>query len=96
MRIWRAEVDEVSEVGVEKRFRKYDPDQLLLMPPSLKDWLPEDHLAYFVSDLVERLDLSEIFASYEEKRGYPPHHPVMMTKLLLYGYAVGVRSARKL
>jgi transposase len=79
-----------------KTFRDYEPDQLLLMPPSLRDWLPEDHLAYFISDLVERLDLSEILDSYSEERGYPPYHPVMMTKLLLYGYAVGVRSSRKL
>jgi transposase len=79
-----------------KTFREYEPDQLLLMPPSLRDWLPEDHLVYFVSDLVERLDLSEILDSYDEERGYPPYHPVMMTKLLLYGYAVGIRSSRKL
>ena len=79
-----------------KTFRAYEPDQLLLMPPSLREWLPDDHLAYFVSDLVERLELSEILDSYEDKAGYPPYHPVMMTKLLLYGYAVGVRSARKL
>lgn len=79
-----------------KTFREYEPDQMLLMPPSLHDWLPEDHLAYFVSDLVERLDLSEIFDSYDEERGYPPYHPVMMTKVLLYGYAVGIRSSRKL
>ena len=79
-----------------KTFRAYEPDQLLLMPPSLREWLPDDHLAYFVSDLVERLELSEILDSYEDKAGYPPYHPVMMTKLLLYGYAVGVRSAREL
>ena len=79
-----------------KTFRAYEPDQLLLMPPSLREWLPDDHLAYFVSDLVERLELSEILDSYEDKAGYPPYHPVMMTKLLLYGYAVGMRSARKL
>ena len=79
-----------------KTFRAYEPDQLLLMPPSLREWLPDDHLAYFVSDLVGRLELSEILDSYEDKAGYPPYHPVMMTKLLLYGYAVGVRSARKL
>jgi transposase len=79
-----------------KTFRPYDPDQLLVLPPSLREWLPEDHLVYFVSDLVEQLDLSAIYAAYTEERGYPPYHPVLMTKLLLYGYAVGIYSSRKL
>jgi transposase len=79
-----------------KTFRPYDPDQLLVLPPSLREWLPEDHLVYFVSDLVEQLDLSTIFAAYTEDRGYPPYHPVLMTKLLLYGYATGVYSSRRL
>ena len=79
-----------------KTFRPYDPDQLLVLPPSLQEWLPAEHLAYFVSDVVEGLDLSAIYASYSEERGYPPYNPTMMTKLWLYGYACGVRSARKL
>lgn len=79
-----------------KTFRPYDPDQLLVLPPSLREWLPEDHLVYFMSDLVEQLDLEAIFASYMEERGYPPYHPVLMTKLLLYGYATGIYSSRKL
>lgn len=79
-----------------KTFRAYDPDQLLVLPPSLQEWLPGDHLAYFVSEVVDALDLSEIYESYREERGYPPYHPLMMTKLWLYGYACGVRSARKL
>lgn len=82
---------------MEKRYREYQADQLLLMPPSLRDWLAEDHLAYFVSDVVDQLDLSEITAVYEEEsRGQPPYHPVMMTKLLVYGYCVGVPSSRKI
>jgi transposase len=81
---------------VAKTFREYSPDQLLLMPPSLREWLPEDHAVYFVADLVETLDLSAIYASYDEERGYPPYHPLLMTKLLLYGYTRGVRSSRKL
>jgi len=79
-----------------KTFRPYQPDQLLVLPPSLQEWLPADHLAYFVSDVVDGLDLSAIYAGYEEERGYPPYHPLLMTKLWLYGYACGVRSSRKL
>ena len=82
---------------VNIRFKAYSPDQLLLLPPSLKDWLPEDHLAYFVSDLVDELDLCEIEKSYEtERRGQPAYHPRMMTKLLVYAYCVGVPSSRKI
>ena len=80
-----------------KSFRTYLPEQDLLFPPNLRDWLPEDHLAYFVSDVVDQLDLSAIESVYEEDdRGQPPYHPRMMTKVLLYGYCVGVFSSRKL
>jgi transposase len=80
-----------------KPFRTYLPEQDLLFPPSLREWLPEDHLAYFVSDVVDQLDLSAIESVYEEDdRGQPPYHPRMMTKVLLYGYCVGVFSSRKL
>lgn len=83
--------------GVAKTFRAYLPEQDLLLPPSLRDWLPEDHLAYFVSDVVDQLDLSSIELVYEqEDRGQPPYHPRMMTKLLVYGYCVGVFSSRKI
>ena len=65
--------------GAEKTFRAYDPDQVLLMAPCLQDWVPEGHLARFVSDLVdEALDLSAIYASYEEERGFPPYDPRLM------------------
>lgn len=80
-----------------KTFRPYVPEQDFLLPPSLREWLPTDHLAYFVSDLVDQLDLSAITAPYEqEERGYPPYHPVMLTKVLLYAYCVGVFSSRKI
>src|SRR5260370_2639716 len=80
-----------------KPYRTYLPEQSLLLPPSLQDWLPEDHLAYFVSDVVEQVDLSAIESVYEEEeRGQPPYHPRMMTKLLMYGYCVGVFSSRRL
>lgn len=80
-----------------KTYRPYLPEQDLLLPPSLGDWLPENHLAYFVSDVIDQLDLSAIEGYYEqEERGYPPYHPRMMTKILVYGYCVGVFSSRKL
>jgi transposase len=80
-----------------KTYRPYVPEQDLLLPPSLRDWLPENHLAFFVSDLVDQLDLSPILAVYEdEERGYPPYHPVMLTKVLVYAYCVGVFSSRKI
>ena len=67
------------------------------MPPSLSDWLPPGHLAYFVSDLVDQLDLSGIESVYEEEeRGQPPYHPLMMTKVLVYAYCVGVYSSRRI
>jgi transposase len=80
-----------------KTYRPYMPEQDLLLPPSLREWLPEDHLAFFVSDLIDQLDLSEITTVYEnEERGYPPYHPVMLTKVLVYAYCVGVFSSRKI
>src|SRR6266436_8812838 len=80
-----------------KTYRAYLPEQDLLLPPRLQYWLPEDHLAYFVSDVVEQLDLSAIESVYEEEeRGQPPYHPGMMTKILIYGYCVGVFSSRRM
>lgn len=79
-----------------KTFRPYVPEQTLLLPPSLSDWLPEGHLARFVSDVVDGLDLGQIEDVYDEERGYPPYHPQMMVKVLLYGYATGVYSSRRL
>jgi len=80
-----------------KGYRAYLPEQDLLLPPSLRDWLPEGHLAYFVADVVDQLDLSAIHAVYEkEMRGQPPYDPRMMTKVLIYGYCVGVFSSRRI
>ena len=79
-----------------KTFRPYEPDQMLLMPPALSDWVPENHPARFVSDLVDTLDLSTIEDAYTEERGYPPYHPCMMVKLLLYAYCTGSYSSRKI
>jgi transposase len=90
--------DERWSAGEEKTFRPYDPDQVLLLAPVLSEWVPEGDLAHFVSDLVESgaLDLSPIYAAYEEERGFPPYDPRLMVKLLVYGYANGVVSSRKL
>ena len=61
---------------MSKIYRPYEPDQTYLLPPSLKEWLPKNHLTYFINDLVDELDLSEITREYEgEDRGYPPYHP---------------------
>jgi transposase len=79
-----------------KTFRPYDLSQLLLLPPDMRQWLRPDHLALYVSDIVEQLDLSAILNAYEEGRGQPPYHPQMMVKLLIYGYCVGKMSSRKL
>jgi len=80
-----------------KGYRPYYPDEELLLPPSLREWLPEKHLAYFVSDVVDNLDLSAMDAVYgSEKRGQPPYDPQMMTKVLVYGYCVGVFSSRRI
>ena len=81
----------------DKTFRAYEPGQLLLLPPSLADWLPEDHLARFLDEVVETvLDLGALYAAYEEARGGPPYDPRLLLKVLLYGYATGVRSSRRL
>jgi transposase len=80
-----------------KGYRTYLPEQDLLLPPSLREWLPENHLVYFVSDVVDQLDLSAIHAVYEkETRGQPPYDPRLMTKLLVYGYCTGAFSSRRI
>jgi transposase len=81
----------------KKRYRIYEPEQDFVLPPSLRDWLPEKHLAYFVSDVIDHVDLTAMDAVYgDELRGQPPYHPRMMTKVLVYGYCVGVFSSRRL
>ena len=93
-------------------FRSYEPDQSLLFPPNLRDWLPTEHLAYFVMDVVATLDLKKIYAYYDiervtdqagngverakSNRGCPAYHPQMMTGLLVYGYVTGVCSSRQI
>ena len=80
-----------------RTFRPYDPEELWLLPPSPRDWLPEDHLAYFLSDLVDELDLQPILETYRGvTRGTVPYHPQMLVKVLLYAYAVGIPASRQI
>jgi len=80
-----------------QRFREYNPDQDFLLPPSLREWLPSDHLANFISDVVDELDLSEIINAYDNSQGgQAPFHPALMVKLMLYAYCVGVPSSRRI
>ena len=85
-------------LSMDKTFRAYSLDQRLLLPPDLREWLPAGDVALFLSDVVDELDLSAIYAAYEQgdRRGQPPYHPAMMVKLLLYGYCTGVPSSRKI
>jgi transposase len=85
-------------LSMDKTFRAYSLDQRLLLPPDLREWLPAGDLALFLSDVVDELDLSAIYAAYEQadRRGQPPYHPAMMVKLLLYGYCTGMPSSRKI
>jgi transposase len=81
----------------KRKYKPYDRDQEYLLPPSLREWLPEGHLAYFIIDLVEQLDLSEIHASYGgDGRGQPPYDPSLMVGLLLYAYCEGTPSSRRI
>ena len=75
----------------------YHPDQQQLLPSALQDWLPQGHLAYFINDTVDNLDLSSFHAHYD--KGGPrnqPFHPAMMVKVMVYGYATGTFSSRKI
>ena len=75
----------------------YDPQQMMLLAEAMQEWLPEGHLAYFISDAVDGLDLSAFHARYEKDGPRnQPFHPAMMVKVLLYGYATGVFSSRKI
>ena len=82
---------------MSRTYRTYIPEQSLLMPPSLRDWLAEDHLSYFISDAVDAMDLSAFEERYgSEGPGNQAYDPRMMVKVLIYGYATGVFSSRKM
>ncbi len=81
----------------QRPFRDYSPDQLLLLPPDLNEWLPEGHMVYFIRDIVGQLDLRAIYKSYDgSKGGQPPYHPEMMVALLIYAYCEGMPGSRKI
>jgi len=98
--LWARDVEPLVvrvPAGRSKVFRRYDRDQSFLLPPSLDDWLPQDHTARFVAEVVdELLDLSVIYDSYVEASGAPPYDPTMMLKLLFYAYSTGVTSSREM
>ena len=83
---------------MNKRFRACSLDQPFLLPPSLQEWLPEDHLARFIADVMNELELSAIYAEYgrQDGRGLSAYHPLLLTRLLLYGYCMGVTSSRRM
>lgn len=87
----------VPPAGASRTFRHYDQHQSFLLPPSLDDWLPSDHTARFISEVVDEvLDLSAVYCAYERFDGAPPYDPKMMLKLLLYVYSTGVTSSREM
>jgi len=91
------ELPDRAPAGVNKHFRHYDQSQSFLLPPSLDDWLPENHEARFISDVIDSLlDLDCIYDSYTEASGAPPYDPAMMLKLLLFAYSTGVTSSREM
>jgi len=98
MGIWTRDDREGGyEWGMSKTFREWNPEQSVLFPASVLDLVPAGHLVHFVRNVVsEQLDLSKILGCYEEERGYPPYHPVMMTALLLYANAAGIYSSRRI
>src|SRR5215470_8978505 len=82
---------------MSKTFRPWIPEQNLLLPPSVQDWVEPEHLSRFVLNVVqEQLDLTEILKEYKEERGYPPFHPQMMVALLLYSYSQRIYSSRRI
>jgi transposase len=78
-------------------FRRGDRDQSFLLPPDLRDWLPADHLAWFIRDVVDQLDLDPFLRAYRaDGHGHPAYHPKTLLGVLLYAYAIGVRSSRQI
>ena len=89
--------DNILGMSKRQKFREYSPDQPMFLPLDVKEWLPEDHLVYFLRDVVESVDLGPIYRKYDSRKGgQPAYHPAMMVTLLLYGYCVGIPSSRKI
>ena len=97
-RSWQGILFELlSGARMSRKFREWQPDAGWLFPPSPRDWLPEDHLVYFLLDVTAQIDLSPIVEDYGgDNGGQPPFHPRMMLVLLLYAYSAGVFSSRKI
>ena len=92
-----AKVGVVRYVCMPTSYRPYEPEQAMLLPAAPQDWLPPGHLAYFIHDAIDTLDLSAFYARYEGGGARnQPFHPAMMVKVLVYGYATGVFSSRKI
>ncbi|MFT7646262.1 MAG: transposase [Candidatus Poriferisodalaceae bacterium] len=86
-----------APAGTAKTFRSYGQGQSFLLPPSLDDWLPDGHTAWFVSEVVDdMLDLTAVYGSYMNKTGAPLFDPRMMLKLVIYAYSTGVTSSREI
>src|ERR687884_511300 len=82
---------------MSKTFRSWDVDQDWLLPRSLHEFVPANHVAHFIRDLVRgELDLTAILSTYDDERGFPPYHPGMMVAVLLYSYTQGVYSSRRI
>ena len=81
---------------MKKKFREYVPNQILLLPPSLNEWLPDDHPVHFFNEVIGELDLSAIYGSYQERRGNPPYEPKLMVKILLYAISKRIHSSRRI
>ena len=85
-------------MGKKKSYQAWTQDQMFLMPPSMKEWLKEDHLAWFILDVVSELDISPVEKAIQRKdaRGQRPYDPRMMVALLVYAYCTGVYSSRRM
>src|SRR5690349_19921623 len=83
---------------MSRRFRTCDLNQVYLLPPSLNEWLPQNHLARFIAEVTDELDLSAICGEYERRdgRGVLGYHPVLLTRILLYAYATSITSSRRI
>ena len=82
---------------MNKVFREWNVEQPTMFPATVQDFVPPDHIAHFVRNLVlEELDLDDVMAEYGESRGYPPYHPAMMTALILYAHTQGIYSSRRI
>lgn len=86
----------MSNILRMKKFKDYHPNQTMLFPPCINDWLPEGHQVYFLSEVIEKLDLQLIYNRYREFRGQPPYNPTMMVKILIYAMTKGIHSSRKI